>query len=468
VLELEFLGGAGTVTGSKHLLRTSRATVLLDCGLFQGRRRESFERNRKVSVDPEDLDAVVLSHAHIDHSGALPLLVRKGYQGPIYATPATRDLCAPMLLDTALLQQADARHIARLIARGEPGIEPVDPLYTQQDVAEVLALMVGLPYHRRLTIAPGVTLSFLDAGHVLGSAVVVLDVDDEGRTTRLAFTGDLGRRHLPILRDPEAPTGVECLLTESTYGDRLHDPIEQMGEALAAVVTRTCARGGKIVIPSFALERAQEVVYELKRLRQAGRIPAVPVFVDSPLTVKLTEVFRLHPECYDDAARELLQARDSPFEFAGLRYVSDVEDSKAIDAAPGPAIIISASGMCEGGRVLHHLRTTVSDSRNAVVIVGYQAPYTLGRRLVEGRPEVRIFGMTHARRAEVVVLDGLSAHADQHDLLEFAETVRRRGPLRRVILVHGDPPAQEALARALHQRGFPTVDIPATGDRVRV
>jgi metallo-beta-lactamase family protein len=228
----------------------------------------------------------VLSHAHIDHSGALPLLVRKGYRGPIYATPATRDLCAPMLLDAALLQQADARHIARLIERGEPGIEPVEPLYSQQDVAAVLALMLGLPYRRKQTIAPGVTLSFLDAGHVLGSAVVVLDVDDEGRTTRLAFTGDLGRRHLPILRDPEAPSAVECLLTESTYGDRLHEPIEQMGEALAAAVTRTCARGGKIVIPSFALERAQEVVYELKHLRQAGRIPPVPVFVDSPLTVK--------------------------------------------------------------------------------------------------------------------------------------------------------------------------------------
>jgi metallo-beta-lactamase family protein len=468
VIELEVLGGGRTVTGSKHLVRTSRATVLLDCGLFQGRRRESFARNRELTVDLATLDAVVLSHAHIDHSGALPLLARRGYRGPIYATPATRDLCAPMLIDAALLQQADARHIARLIERGEPDIEPVEPLYSQQDAAAALALMVGLPYHRPQVIAHGITLSFLDAGHVLGSAVAILDIDDHGRTLRLAFTGDLGRRHLPILRDPEAPTGVECLLMESTYGDRLHQPIEEIGEALAAVVNRTCARGGKIVIPSFALERAQEVVYELKRLRAQDRIPPLPVLVDSPLTVKLTDVFRLHPECYDEAARALLQARDSPFEFEGLRYVSDPEESKAIDAAPGPAIIISASGMCEGGRVLHHLRATIGDGNNTVVIVGYQAPYTLGRRLVEGRPEVRIFGMTHRRRAEVVVLDGLSAHADQRDLLEFAETVRRRGPLQRLVLVHGDPPAQDALKQALGERGFPTVDVPATGDRLRL
>jgi metallo-beta-lactamase family protein len=468
VIELEFLGGARTVTGSKHLVRTSRATVLLDCGLFQGPRRESAARNRNLSVDPQALDAIVLSHAHIDHSGALPVLVRAGYGGPIYATPATRDLCAPMLLDAALLQQADARHIARLIAKGVPGIDPVEPLYSQQDAAAVLGLMVGLPYRRAQTIAPGVTLSFLDAGHVLGSAVVVLDLEDEGRKVRLAFTGDLGRRHLPILRDPEAPSGVDCLMSESTYGDRLHQPIEQMGEALAEVVRRTHARGGKIVIPSFALERAQEVVYELKLLRSGNRIPPLPVYVDSPLTVKLTDVFRLHPECYDEAALELLQAHDSPFDFEGLHYVSDVEASKAIDASPDPAIVISASGMCEGGRVLHHLRATIGDSNNTVVIVGYQAPYTLGRRLVEGRPEVRIFGVPHHRRAEVVVLDGLSAHADRQGLLDFAEAVRERGPLRRVVLVHGDPPAQEALSRALQGRGFPAVDIPATGDRLRL
>jgi metallo-beta-lactamase family protein len=468
MIELVPLGAARTVTGSKHLLRTSRASVLLDCGLFQGRRRESFVRNRHLPVETDTLDAVVLSHAHIDHSGALPLLHRQGFRGPIYATVATRDLAAPMLLDAAMIQEADARFIARLIARGEEGIEPVEPLYDADDVTGVLAGMVGLPYHRPEVVAPGVTVTFLDAGHVLGSAIVVLDVEDGGETRRLAFTGDLGRHHLPILRDPEVPTGVECLITESTYGDRLHRPIEQMGEELAAVVTRTCARGGKIVIPTFALERAQEIIYELKILRRRGAVPLVPVYLDSPLAAKLTDVFRMHPECYDRAARELLQSADSPFEFEGLRTVTSPDDSMAIDAETGPSIIISPSGMCEAGRVLHHLRATIGDPRHTVVIVGFQAQHTLGRRLVEGRREVRIFGMMQDRRAEVVVLDGFSAHADQRGLCEFAEGVRRRGPLRRVILVHGEPPAQEALAAALAARGFPAVEAPEAGARLRL
>ena len=468
MITLEFIGAAQTVTGSKHLLRTSRAAVLLDCGLFQGRRRESFEQNRNIPVDGRTLDAVVLSHAHIDHSGALPLLCRNGFDGPVYATPATRDLAAPMLLDAAMIQEADARHIARLIERGEPDLEPVEPVYGEADVAKALAQMVGLPYHRRQTVAPGVAVTFIDAGHVLGSAIVVLDVDDDGQTLRLAFTGDLGRHHLPILRDPEVPGGVECLLTESTYGDRLHGPIELLGEELAAVIRRTHERGGKVVIPSFALERAQEVVYELKRLREQHRIPALPVYVDSPLTVKLTDIFRMHPECYDDNARALLRGQDSPFQFDGLKYVSDVEASKAIDLEERPSIIIAASGMCEAGRVLHHLRTTISDSRNTVAIVGFQAQHTLGRRLVERRPEVRIFGVMRPRRAEVVVLDGFSAHADQKGLLDFAEAVRDRGPLRRVLLVHGEPRAQEVLTRALEARGFPSAHAPAPGERVRL
>ena len=466
MITLEFIGAAQTVTGSKHLLRTSRAAVLLDCGLFQGRRRESFEKNRNIPADGRTLDAVVLSHAHIDHSGALPLLCRNGFDGPVYATPATRDLAAPMLLDAAMIQEADARHIARLIERGEPGLEPVEPLYGEADVAKVLAQMVGLPYRRRQTIAPGVAVTFIDAGHVLGSAIVVLDVEDDGQTLRLAYTGDLGRHHLPILRDPEVPSGVECLVTESTYGDRLHGPIELLGEELAAVIRRTHERGGKIVIPSFALERAQEIVYELKRLREQRRIPTLPVYVDSPLTVKLTDIFRMHPECYDDDARALLRSQDSPFQFDGLKYVSDVEASKAIDLEERPSIIIAASGMCEAGRVLHHLRTTISDSRNTVAIVGFQAQHTLGRRLVERRAEVRIFGVMRPRRAEVVVLNGFSAHADQKGLLDFAEAVRDRGPLRRILLVHGEPRAQQVLTNELEARGFPSVYAPAPGERV--
>jgi metallo-beta-lactamase family protein len=467
MIDIQFLGAARAVTGSRHLLRTSRASVLLDCGLFQGPRRETFTRNRDLPLDPTALDAVVLSHAHIDHSGALPLLCRRGFAGPIYATSATVDLCAPMLLDAAMLQESDARHIQRLIERGA-AVDPVEPLYGQEDVMPVLGQLVGLPYHRSQAIAPGITLQLLDAGHVLGSAIVVLDIEDDGRHTRLAFTGDLGRRHLPILRDPEIPTGVEALITESTYGDRLHEPIEQTGAALAAAVRRTCERGGKVVIPAFALERAQELIYQLKQLRTAGQIPAIPVYVDSPLTVKLTDVFRLHPECFDREARQLLQQSSSPFEFEGLRYVSEVEDSKAIDAESGPAIVIAGSGMCEGGRVLHHLRAIIGDPRHTVAIVGFQAQHTLGRRLVERRPEVRIFGLKLDRRAEVVVLDGFSAHADQNDLVTFAEETRQRGPLRQVLLVHGEPQAQEALAAELGRRGFPDVRAPAAGERLRL
>jgi metallo-beta-lactamase family protein len=466
MIELTFIGAAQTVTGSKHLLRTSRAAVLLECGLFQGRRRESFEKNRHIDLDTAAIDAVVLSHAHIDHSGALPLLCRQGFGGPIYATAATRDLCAPMLLDAANIQQSDARHIARLIARGEGDLEPVEPLYDEGDVTRTLSQMLGLPYHRPHPVAPGITATFLDAGHVLGSAIVVLDIDDDEKITRLAFTGDLGRHHLPILRDPEVPDGVEHLVTESTYGDRLHAPVEQMGDELAAVVRRTAARGGKIIIPSFAFERAQEIIYELKLLRRSGRIPPLPVYVDSPLVVKLTDVFRMHPECYDADARALLAGEDSPFHFEGLRYVRSVEESQAIDLEDRPAIVIAASGMCEAGRVLHHLRAAIGDPRHTVAIVGFQAQHTLGRRLVERRREVRIFGVMQPLRAEVAVLNSFSAHADRQGLLDFAENVRRRGPLRRVVLVHGEPRAQEVLAAELVARGFPDVHSPGPGDKL--
>jgi metallo-beta-lactamase family protein len=313
-----------------------------------------------------------------------------------------------------------------------------------------------------------VALTFLDAGHVLGSAVVVLDVDDQGARTRLAFTGDLGRHHLPILRDPQVPDGVHVLLSESTYGDRLHGPLADSADALAAAVTRTHARGGKVIIPSFALERAQEVVYELKRLRLAKRIPAMPVYVDSPLAVKLTDVFKLHPDCYDRETYELLRGGQSPFDFDGLEYVSDVEQSRGIDARGGPCIVISASGMCEAGRILHHLRATIEDERNTILIVGFQAQHTLGRRLVERRSEVRLFGVMHPLLAEVVVLEGFSAHADQAGLVEFADAVRQRGKLRQVILVHGEPPAQQALAGILARRGFPEAQAPKPGDRIRL
>jgi metallo-beta-lactamase family protein len=465
-MEIEFVGAAQTVTGSMHLVRTPHGTVLLDCGLYQGKRRESYERNRTLPLPIEEIRAVILSHAHIDHSGAIPLLVRNGYRGPIYATPATRDLVTIMLRDAAAIQESDARYLNRQAERDDIDAEPVVPLYDEQDVLAAIGMFHSVPYGFRTLVAPGIALTFRDAGHVLGSALTLLDVDEGGTERRLLFTGDLGRSDMPILRDPEQPDGAHVLVMESTYGDRLHDNIAQMEDDLLAVVTRTVGRGGKVIIPSFALERAQEVIFSLKRLRDAGRLPAVPVYVDSPLTVQLTDVFRLHPECYDADTRQMLAKRSSPFEFDGLHYVDSPEESKEIVGRAEPCVVIAASGMCEAGRVLHHLRATVEDRRNTVLIVGFQAPDTLGRRLVEERTQVRIFGVMRERRAEVVVLNGFSAHADQADLVRFAEACRDRGTLERVALVHGDPKQQRALAALLTSKGFAEPLMPVRGDRL--
>lgn len=468
MIRVEFVGAAQTVTGSKHVVYTNRATILLDCGLFQGRRRESIEINRTLGVDPRALDAVVLSHAHIDHSGALPLLVKEGYTGSIYATPATRDLCSVMLADAALIQKSDARTVNKAIERDRVDMDLVEPLYDHSDAVRVLGQMVSLPYRRTQQIAPGVRLTFLDAGHVLGSAMAILDIEDDGETKRIAFTGDVGRTGMPILRDPEVPDGVHMLIMESTYGDRLHKPLAQMDGALAEVVTRTVARRGKIVIPSFALERAQEIIYSIARLRRAGRIPKIPVFVDSPLTVKITDIFKLHPECYDDEARAMLNGSESPFELEDLHYVSSAEDSKALAASDDPAIIISASGMCEAGRILHHLRATIESEKNTIAIVGYQAQHTLGRRIAERREKVRIFGLEHPLRAHVAVLDGFSAHADQHDLIQLVRRIDARSSLRQIVLVHGEPPAQHALESLLAQGVAASIAVPAKGDVLSV
>ena len=467
-MELEFIGAAQTVTGSMHLVRTKHGAILLDCGLYQGRRRESAERNSKLAVRVEELRAVVLSHAHIDHSGALPILYKRGYEGPIYATPATRDLCTVMLRDAAAIQDSDARFLNKQNAKEGRGEEMVEPLYTDEDVVKAIEHFHSIPYRQRVSIGPGMTVSFLDAGHVLGSAVTILDVEEGGKRTRVVFTGDLGRAGRPILRDPEMADETDVLITESTYGDRLHDNLDKMDDDLANVVNRTIKRGGKLLVPSFALERAQEVVFSLKNLRRAGRIPRVPVYVDSPLTVRITDVFKLHPECFDAETRALMRGHDTPFDFEDLRYVDDVEGSKAIGGEQGPGIIISASGMCEAGRILHHLKNNIEDPRNTVLIVGYQAQHTLGRRLVEQRARVRIFGVERERRAEVVVLNGFSAHADQKDLVAYAEATRKRGPVRQLVLVHGDPKPQKVLADLMGTRGFGKIAIPAPGDRLAI
>lgn len=465
-MDVTFLGAAQTVTGSMHLVRLGKVSVLLDCGLFQGRRRESFERNRNLPFDPAEIDAVVLSHAHIDHSGVLPVLARSGFRGSVYTTPATRDLIAVMLEDSALIQASDARYINKRIDRGELEGEHVEPLYTTDDVVAILDSTIAVPYHRPFDVAEGVRVTFLDAGHVLGSAIVVLDLVENGIERRVVFSGDLGRSGMPILRDPEVPEGAHMLILESTYGDRVHPTRAAMDDALAETITRTVARGGKVLVPTFALERAQEIVMSLKALSAAGRIPRVPVYIDSPLTVKVTEVFRMHPECYDPSTRKIFERGDSPFDLPGLRYVADVEESKSITSSNAPAIILAASGMCESGRVLHHLRAMIGGAENTVVIVGFQAQHTLGRRLVEQRARVRIFGVERERVCDVAVLDGFSAHAGQDDLVRFARAVRERGPLARIALVHGEPAAQRTLADLLVADGAPEVRIPLPEERL--
>jgi metallo-beta-lactamase family protein len=463
-MRIFFAGAARTVTGSQHLLEFDGKRLLLDCGLYQGRRQESNERNRNLPYDPRGVDAMVLSHAHIDHAGNVPSLVKQGFRENIFCTPATRDLCSVMLRDAAHIQEADAEFINR--KQRHELQEPIVPLYTEADVLQALSHMRTLDYHRPAAVLPGVTCTLFDAGHVLGSAIVQLDIDRAPDRLRLVFSGDLGRRNMAILRDPEIPESPDVLLVESTYGDRLHSPMSGMEEQLAAVVNRAVQRKGKILVPSFSLERTQEFVYALHRLTDRGAIQKIPIYVDSPLSVRITEVFKLHPECFDEETRVFLHQNGDPFGFENLRYISDAEDSKALNGQEGPMMIISASGMCEAGRILHHLRNAVEDERNLVLIIGFQAEHTLGRRIAEREPMVKIFGVERALEAEVVVMDAFSAHADRDDLLDFV--TRCRGNLRKTFVIHGEESQSLALAKRLTELGIPEVQVPMQGEFVRV
>jgi metallo-beta-lactamase family protein len=460
MLSIRFIGAAREVTGSMHRLDTPGGSLLVDCGFYQGRREESFRRNRNLPKEATSADAVILTHAHIDHSGSLPTLVRGGWGGAIWATPATRDLCAYMLRDSARIQEADADWLNRKFG-DSPDWTPIKPIYGEDDAIRAVARTISVPYGIPFTPIPGVTARFIDAGHILGSAEVVLDVAlPGGGTRRVAFSGDLGRKGMPILRDPEYPDRPDYVVMESTYGGRVHGTISEVHDELARVVNETVRRKGKLVIPAFSLGRTQEIIFALNQLHIANRIPGIPVFVDSPLSVSVTEVFKLHPECYDDEVRAFIEKNGDPFSFQSLRYVMSREESMALNTLSEPAIIISASGMCESGRVLHHLRNTVEDERNTILIVGFQAQHTLGRRLVEHRPRVRIFGVERDLHATVVALNGLSAHGDRRDLEEYA---RRAQGARRIFLVHGEPEQQEPLQASLAKMGF-AVDAPAAGD----
>jgi len=424
-MRILFAGAARTVTGSQHLLEFDGVRLLLDCGFYQGRRREANERNRNLPFDPRAVDAMVLSHAHIDHAGNIPTLVKHGFRGSITCTPATRDLCSVMLRDSARIQESDAEFINRKYA--DQLEEPVVPLYSEADVLKALSHFRTLDYHQPMPVLPGITCTFLDAGHVLGSAIVQLDIDRAPDRLRLVFSGDLGRRNMAILRDPEVPESPDVLLLETTYGDRLHSPMSGMEEQLAAIVNRAVERKGKILVPSFALERTQEFVYALHRLTVRKVIPQIPIYVDSPLSVKITEIFKLHPECFDEETRAFLHQNGDPFGFGNLRYISDVEDSKALNGQEGPMMIIAASGMCEAGRILHHLRNAVEDAKNMVLIIGFRT-----RQPVEAQQPLRGHERTRRRGPGAFAFRGTGharrAHGDFRALR--AHPHRTRNPKR--------------------------------------
>ncbi len=461
------MGAARAVTGSMHLLQVNGCRVLLECGFFQGKRQESYERNRNLPFDASRIDCCVLSHAHIDHSGNLPNLVRCGFQGNIYATHATRDLCNAMLRDSAHILASDVAYVNKKRQRkGEP---PVEVIYSPQEAMASLRQFVSVDYDRWLTIAPGVRLMFRDAGHILGSALCLFEVNEGGRTWRLVYTGDLGRPGLPILRDPVVIPDMDFLITESTYGDRSHGTIEEAKAKLRQVINQTFEKGGKVIIPAFAVGRTQEIVYDLRQLSEARKIPRLPIFVDSPLAVDVTEIFRLHPECYDEETHALVLQSDEhdPLGFKSLRYVRSPAESKDLNYLREPLIIISASGMCESGRILHHLKNSIEDPHNTILIVSFQARHTLGRRLVEGEKQVKIFGEEYERRAAVEVIDGYSAHADRSELLAYIGQLDRQR-LKKVFVVHGEPEQAEALARGIRELGVADVQVPAPMETVEI
>jgi metallo-beta-lactamase family protein len=458
-LRVTFQGAARTVTGSMHLVEADGVKLLLDCGLFQGRRAEERERNCCFPFDPRAIDAVVLSHAHIDHSGNLPNLVRQGFSGPIYCTPATLDLLSVMLTDSAKIQEEDAAYLNR---HREPGEPPIEPLYERRDVFRTVKLASAIPYDRPYNILPGIQARFADAGHLLGSAMVALHLEVGGQKHTVTFTGDLGRRGLPILRDPAPIPPAELLISESTYGGHTHPPADSLVDGLEQVVRRTAERGGKVLVPAFSVGRTQTVLYYLHQLMSAGRLAPLPIFVDSPLASAATEVFRLHPECFDDETALLLQDDPDLFGQKRVHYIQSVEESKRLNALREPWVIIAASGMCESGRILHHLKHNIEDPRTTVLIIGFQAPETLGRRLVERCPQVRILNKMLQVRAEVVVMNGFSSHADQQDFLSFLGPLA--GQVKAVRLVHGEMDRAQALADSLRAAGFPDVQIPEPGD----
>ncbi len=468
VMELQFCGGARTVTGSQVLVSVDKATILLECGLYQGRREESYARNQNFSFEPSRVEALMLTHAHMDHSGNVPNLVKKGFKGAIYATPPTVDLCKIMLRDSAYLQMKDVEWVNRI--RRRKGENLIEPLYTIADADAAMDYFVGMEYGKAFSPAKGVEVSFLDGGHILGSASIRMDARENGRTWSVGFTGDIGRPDMPIIRDPNKLREIDVLIMESTYGDRHHAEHADVEEHLARLVNETAKGGGRVVIPAFALGRTQLLVYLFHKLHNQNRIPDIPVFVDSPLACSATQVFRKYPELFDrETGRIFLQDENDPdpFVFNRLKYVSDVEESKRLNSLSYPHIVISASGMAEGGRILHHLRNSVGNHRNLLLFVGYAARDTLARKIMDGQRRVKIFGEEHTIKCRVETIDSFSAHADRRELLDYV-AINDPRRLKHIFLMHGEEDQALSLKDALRSKGYENVHVPQLNETFKL
>ena len=457
-MKIQFLGAAKEVTGSKHLITTKKGLkILLDCGMYQGKGLETDAMNRDLGFDPKEIDYLILSHAHIDHSGLIPYIYKLGFNGVIVCTPATRDLCSIMLADAGRIQESDTVQFNK--KRQKQGLEPVEPIYTEEDARACMSCFISVPYHKKFDIEGEVTVEFFDAGHILGSAMVYLEIKEGRRTIRLGFTGDVGRYDKHILKDPEPFPQVDYLLMESTYGDRLHTTLDNAEQELLMAVLDTCTKKkGKLIIPSFAIGRAQEIIYALDRLRSKGLLPDIDVFVDSPLSVNATNIMRLHTECFNDDIVSYMKDNPDPFGFDRLQYVQSVEASKALNVRNKTCIIISASGMMEAGRVKHHLANNIDNPKTTVLCVGYCEPSTLGAKIMRGDKHVSIFGHDYEVRADLRRIESLSGHGDYEELIKYISCQSKRS-LKRIFLVHGEAETQEHFKATLNKRGYKRVEI---------
>lgn len=464
--ELLFHGAAREVTGSMHMVHVDGRWVALDCGLYQGKRADAESKNREWPVPPDKIDAVVLSHAHIDHTGRLPYLVKQGFDGPVYCTPATRDLCAIMLPDSAHVQEEDVFYVNKKRAR--KGLGPIEALYDYDDALHAIEQIVSIPFGRAHEVVPGVRVTYQDAGHMLGSAGVRLDIrkNGNGATTSLFFTGDIGGPNKPIIRDPAPAPEVEYIISECTYGGRVHETFDEARAVLRDTVKRTIERGGRVIVPSFAVGRTQTLVYNLHQMMVAGELPRIRVYVDSPLAVNATEVFKLHPECYDAEARAFHKVTGDILGGGCCTYIQTVEQSKALHENPQPCVIISASGMVEAGRIRHHVKNNITDKRNTILFPGFQGVETLGRRLIDGARRITLFHEEYDVRAEIVQLHGFSGHADQNELLGLLAP--RAKSTERLFLVHGEPDQADAFMQKARQAGFKRVLAPQRGQHVEL